>query len=454
MKKSFLPFLVLIALSQSVLAQGYVSSNPDSVCPGSTNVVYRIPPASAVPSSTYAWSITGTGSFSQPSGDDSIYVNWPNTLGTDQVRVTETNGAGCTSPQATLDVVRYRPTAVVSGGPFNICAGVAGSISFTVTFTGRAPFSVTYSFSNGGSTIGPFTESNILTKVHTITVPVPGITPSGNYSGTITAASDKGGCTATSITGSLALTITRPAAPTASVTVQPSCATPTGTIVVSPTTSGIQYSIDGSAYQTSGTFSGVNPAAYTVTARDANNCVSLNTSVTVNPAPSSPAAPTASVTVQPSCTVSTGTIVITAPIGGSNTYSIDGTNYGSQTTFSGVAAGPVNVTVRNSSGCTSPATALTVNPQPATPAAPTLTVTQPTCSTATGSVTVSAPTGLGLTYSIDGTNYQAGVDFPNLTPGLKNITVRNSAGCTSSAGSATVNTQPATPATPIIQHKN
>ena len=49
--------------------------------------------------------------------------------------------------------------------------------------------------------------------------------------------------------------------------------------------------------------------------------------LTVNGAPGSPAAPTASVTVQPTCAVPTGTIVITAPTGARLTYSIDGINY-------------------------------------------------------------------------------------------------------------------------------
>ena len=39
--------------------------------------------------------------------------------------------------------------------------------------------------------------------------------------------------------------------------------------------------------------------------------------VIMNGAPGSPAAPTASVTVQPTCAVPTGTIVVTAPTGSS-----------------------------------------------------------------------------------------------------------------------------------------
>jgi hypothetical protein len=451
MKNFSLPAFIVLFLSLFNLqawSQAYVTSNPDSVCAGSTNVVYRIPPVSSNPTSTYNWSISGGGTVIAQANDDSIYVNWSNTPGTDQVRVTEVSGAGCSSPQASIDVVRYRPTATVSGGPFNICAGTTGSISFDVTFTGRAPFSVTYSFTNGGFTIGPFTENNIQTKVHTITIPVPGILAAGTYTGTISAASDKGSCSATTISGNVTLVISQPAAPTASVTVQPSCATPSGSIgVTAPTGAGITYSIGGT-YQASGNFTSVAPGTYTVTARDGNGCVSPSTtSVTVNPAPSSPAAPTASVTVQPSCSVATGTIAITAPTGAGIEYSIGGA-YQASGTFTGIAPGTYSVTAQNSSGCISPTTSLTVNPQPATPAAPTASVTvQPNCSVAAGTIVITAPAGAGIEYSIGGA-YQSSGTFTGVTPGAYNATVRNSSGCISTATNLTVNPAPSSPAAP------
>src|SRR5437899_11862861 len=46
-----------------------------------------------------------------------------------------------------------------------------------------------------------------------------------------------------------------------------------------------------------------------------NTCVSSATPLTVNAVPAVPVAPTASVTIQPTCAIPTGTIVITAPTG-------------------------------------------------------------------------------------------------------------------------------------------
>ncbi len=103
---------------------------------------------------------------------------------------------------------------------------------------------------------------------------------------------------------------------------------PTGTIVVSaPLGAGLEYSIDGTAYQASPTFNLVAPGTYNVTVRNATGCVSGATSITVNAPAAAPAAPTASVTVQPTCAIPTGTIVISAPLGAGLEYSIDGTAY-------------------------------------------------------------------------------------------------------------------------------
>ena len=80
-----------------------------------------------------------------------------------------------------------------------------------------------------------------------------------------------------------------------------------------------------------------------------NPTVSTGTwAVTINALPTTP---TATVTVQPTCSVNTGTIVVTAPTGAGITYSIDGTNYYTSGTFSNVTIGSYIVRVKNSSDC-------------------------------------------------------------------------------------------------------
>ena len=90
----------------------------------------------------------------------------------------------------------------------------------------------------------------------------------------------------------------------------------------------------------------------------------------MNPIPAGPAAPTASVTVQPTCTTPTGTIVVTAPLGATIQYSVGGA-YQASTTFSGLIPDNYNITAQDmTTGCISTATILTVNAVPNVPSAP------------------------------------------------------------------------------------
>lgn len=454
MQKFLLPALALL-ISYSAKSQQYVSSSPDSVCAGATNVVYRIPPASVNPGSTYNWSLTGGGTIVPQASSDSIYVNWPATTGTSQVHVSETTSGGCISEEAVIDVYRYTPSAVLSGAAVNLCAGVAGSASWTVNFSGRKPFSVTYTISNGSTTIGPFTESNIQTTSHQITANITQAQAiAGNYTVTITAASDKGACTLTDISGTSSLVIKRPEAPVASVNAQPTCTENTGSIEInSPTGAGLTYG-NGGAYQASTTFANLSPGNYTFTTKDSDGCISVpSTSLTINPPPAAPETPTASAATQPDCDTPTGSITVSAPTGAGLTYSIGGA-YQSSTSFTNVSPGTYNVTVRNSEGCTSaPGEDIVINPAPAAPAAPTASVTeQPDCATATGTIVVTAPVGSDITYSI-GSAYQSSPTFRPLSPGTYTVTARNQAGCTSAtSANLVINNQPPSPAAPIIQH--
>ena len=153
------------------------------------------------------------------------------------------------------------------------------------------------------------------------------------------------------------------ASPTASATVQPTCATLTGTIVVSaPIGANYEYSINGTTYQANTNFTGVVPNTYSVTAKDlTTGCVSNAISLTVNSFPTI-ANPTASVSIQPSCTIPKGTIIVTAPTGTNLEYSVDGVNYQANATFTGLVSNSYSVTVRNTAnGCVSNAVPLTVN---------------------------------------------------------------------------------------------
>jgi len=111
-------------------------------------------------------------------------------------------------------------------------------------------------------------------------------------------------------------------------------------------TPGYEYSINGGAYQTSGSFAGLGAGTYTVTVRDANGCTS-ECSATVN----TPSAPMCTIfsSFDVSCNgLSDGNLTVEGSGGSGNyEYSIDGTNFVTTATFVNLSAGSYTITVRN-----------------------------------------------------------------------------------------------------------
>jgi gliding motility-associated-like protein len=87
-----------------------------------------------------------------------------------------------------------------------------------------------------------------------------------------------------------------PANPIATVDQQPSCSLPFGVIsVTSPLGANLEYSINGTTYQSSPTFSNVAPGTYTITVQVSGlGCTSGSTTATINPIPTPPSTPTVS----------------------------------------------------------------------------------------------------------------------------------------------------------------
>jgi gliding motility-associated-like protein len=403
------------------------STNTPSICSGQTINLF----ASASlgkPGYTYAW--TGPNGFNSALQNPSINNALINANGLYAVNITDACG---TIKNATVNVtvnsLPTTPTATVTVQP--TCTVATGTIVITAPTGNNLEYSVNGTTYQSGLT---FT----------------GLTP-GNYN--VTVRNTSTGCISTAIVLVVNNPPAVPTAPTATVTVQPTCTVPTGTIVITaPLGNNLEYSVNGTTYQSGLTFTGLTPGNYNVTVRNTSTgCISTAIVLVVNNPPAVPAAPAASVTVQPTCTVATGTIVITAPTGNNLEYSVNGTTYQSGLTFTGLTPGNYNVTVRNTlTGCTSTATVLTVNAVPLPPAAPTASVTvQPTCTVPTGTIVITTPTGNNLEYSVNGTTYQSGLTFTGLTPGNYNVTVRNTlTGCTSAATILTVNAVPLAPAAP------
>jgi gliding motility-associated-like protein len=247
-----------------------------------------------------------------------------------------------------------------------------------------------------------------------------------------------------------------PTAPVIDSIIQPTCSTSTGTVILSglPASgsytltrlpSGVQVVGSGATYSVPGVPGGT----YTFTV-NAAGCISApSASLTVNAAPTTPTTPTIGRITQPSCTHSTGSVILLGlpPTGTWTVTRIPGnvntTGTGISDTITALpAGGTYNFTVKNQSNCVSPVSAnVVISAQPPKPSAPVVgNITQPTYALPSGSVELSGlpapPANWKLTRLPDmvttensGTSYTA----TGLPGGLYFYTVTNSVGCVSNS---------------------
>ena len=146
-----------------------------------------------------------------------------------------------------------------------------------------------------------------------------------------------------------------------------SCISSTGLInVTSPIGSFYTYSIDGTTFQTTTSFTNLNPGNYTLTTKNLSGCSNTN-SITIKTPPSPPSKPFA-IVKQPNCDSVTGTITVVNPAGNNYSYSLDNLNYQNSPKFSSKPAGNYTYYVRDTTLCFSSNT-ITVQPQPTLPIA-------------------------------------------------------------------------------------
>ncbi|MDZ7634078.1 MAG: hypothetical protein U5L72_06415 [Bacteroidales bacterium] len=433
----------------------------------------------------------------------SLGVSGITAVGSYQYRVNATNCSVSSdqSAAATLTINANPPQPVITAdGPLTFCSGEdviltapesssylwsTGAITRSITVTATGNFTVQVTNAAGCQSVTSATTAVIVNALPSR----PTITPSGSVnictgsSQTLTSSVGvsylwSNGATTQSIsvntTGSYTVQVTNSfgclstASLPTTVTVNPIPATPTitasgattlcagGTVTLTASVSSVYLWSTGATTRSIIVNSTGN---YWVRVTDASGCQSAQsatTTVTVNPLPS---APTIGTITQPSCTVSTGSVVLGGLPAGSWTVNPGGiTGSTSTVTVTGLAAGSRTFTVTNSNGCTSVASApVVINTQPAVPTAPIAgTVTQPTCAVSTGSVGFSGLPSTGiwtLTRLPDGdisTGTGTTATQTGIPSGSYTFTVTNAAGCTSAAtGSVTINAPLPVPAAPV-----
>ncbi|MES2853925.1 MAG: gliding motility-associated C-terminal domain-containing protein, partial [Bacteroidota bacterium] len=347
--------------------------------------------------------------------------------GTYTLYVRNTADNTCVTSSGSVTTINAIPTPPVVPTTASVTQPTCGMPLGSITITAQT--GVEYSLN--GTT---YQASNLFT----------GLAPGTTYTLYVRNLSDT-----TCVTSSASTTTINPIqvvlVPTAVSVVQPTCAVQSGTIVVT-TQPGVAYSLNGLTYQASNTFAGLAPGNYTLYVRNTADISCLNTStsaVTINAIPTPPVVPTTSSVVQPTCSVTSGTIVIAAQSGVE--YSLNGTTYQASNTFTGLAPNNYILYVRNIADNTCSVqslTSVTINPLPLLPSTPTLVqVVQPTCLVPSGSITIS--TQANVQYSL-GNGYQNSNVFNNLAPGKYTMSVRftNSIACITIGAEITINAIP------------
>lgn len=200
------------------------------------------------------------------------------------------------------------------------------------------------------------------------------------------------------------------------------------TAVASGGTGLLTYKLNNGTYQSSNVFTNVPAGLHRVSVKDANNCIKVDSLFITQPA----ALLTASATILQNiiCYGTTGHIRVTAT-GGTPPYTGTGDFYPN--------SGSYVYTVRDSNGVTFNTTAVSLTqPTSAINFNVSSGYISPTESTTTISVTGVSNGTAPYQYALDNGTYQNTFTFSGVTPGIRNVTVRDSRGC-SFTKSVTVN---------------
>jgi SprB repeat len=311
------------------------------------------------------------------------------------------------------------PTAVTltSGSSPPSCFGGANG-SINVSASGGTGSGYQYS-KDGGTSYQTASTFSALTQ--------------GNYNIKV---KDGNGC----LSGVTPVSVTQPADISATAAVTSnfngrdiSCAGSTnGSITVNASggTGTLQYSRDGTTYQSSNVFTSLGAGTYTITVRDANNCTRNSAAISLISPPALVITSTPPTNISTSCFGAADGSVTVAASGGTGAlqYSINGTTFHTGSSFNGLNAGTYTITVRDINLCTVTQSA---------------TITQPLALLATGNaslvtcsggndgtVTITGTNGTApYTYSFNGSAYGTSNNFTSLSANNYAISVKDSKGC-------------------------
>lgn len=227
--------------------------------------------------------------------------------------------------------------------------------------------------------------------------------------------------------------------------IQPDCTVKTGSI--SFKTKAALYSFDkGITFNTTDSLNNLLPGTYDLMIKDHAGCISLVSSVTINPAPIIPESPLFSVTNPSGCSSNIGTIKISTV---ADEYSFDGGKTWINSAVANLPSGTYYIMARNINGCSSKQSIAVIDVPPNAPSSPMVTVVQPiSCSNPYGQISI---TSIASEYSFDnGKTYSSTTTAHNLVPGEYFLRVKNNIGCESPSIKVVINKPTDYPPTPIV----
>ena len=381
-----------------------------------------------------------------------------------------TNAAGCTKVGLPFTVTCgciNPPTVTLTSNTGSTCGTTAVTVADN-TFGGTAT-NVTLT-SNGSGVLDPLSSA-----VSPFSFTYTPVAADGGKNVIITVTTDNPlgtPCLAGVATYTLTVNAT-PTAPGVGTITNPTCSVATGSVVINglPPTGTWTLTRNPGGIITNGTGTsttvlGLAPGTYNFTVTSAQGCISPSSAnAVIIPPPSSPTPPVIGAITQPTCALSTGSVVLSGlPSPGNWTLTrspggVTVSGSGVTTTVATLPSGTYTFSVTNSIGCiSSPSGNVVINVQPSIPPAPTVgTITPPGCTLATGSVLLSGlpATGTWTLIRYPGTVITTGTGVSTtlngLPPGTYNYTVTTAAGCLSVASAnVVIPVQPATPAAPVV----
>ncbi|GIV33020.1 MAG: hypothetical protein KatS3mg031_0555 [Chitinophagales bacterium] len=349
---------------------------------------------------TYLWN-TGSTSASLNGLPPSTYT------------VTVTDANGCTATASAVVVASSGSLTASVTSLTNADCGVANGSATVTAFGGTTPHTYTWNTTPVQNTP---TASNLLAGIYSVTI------------------TDAGGCSVT-----LSVTIGNVNGPTIAVQSQTNVSCSGGadgsvTVSASGGNAPYTYSLDGTNFQISPTFSGLSAGNYTITVKDVNACVA---SVNVTLTQPSPIVISINKT-DVSCFGGNNGTATANVSGGTPPYVYQWSNSQSGVFATNLRAGTYSLVVTDGSGCTASASVTVNQPMALNPQ---VSVTSVSCFGGNDGGAAATATGGTPPYLYAWGNGQSGTGITGLTAGSYVVTVTDANGCT--ATTSAIVSQPA-----------